>query len=86
MSKTAKIAVMVSGGGTNLQALINAQNKGIINSGKIELVISNNSNACFETFLYLFLELPKNLLFFPLNLIQAYLFLLIFNFLYYIKN
>lgn len=45
MSKTAKIAVLVSGGGTNLQALINAQNKGIINSGKIELVVSNNSNA-----------------------------------------
>lgn len=45
MSKKARIAVLVSGGGTNLQALINAQNKGVINSGKIELVISNNSNA-----------------------------------------
>jgi len=45
MSKSAKIAVLVSGGGTNLQALIEAQNKGIINSGKIELVISNNANA-----------------------------------------
>ncbi|MBR5439631.1 MAG: phosphoribosylglycinamide formyltransferase [Clostridia bacterium] len=40
-----KIAVLVSGGGTNLQALINAQNNGIIKSGKIALVISNNSNA-----------------------------------------
>lgn len=46
MSKAAKrIAVLVSGGGTNLQALINAQNKGIIKSGKIELVISNNAGA-----------------------------------------
>lgn len=39
------IAVLVSGGGTNLQALIDAQNNGIINSGKIKLVISNNSSA-----------------------------------------
>ncbi len=45
MAGKAKIAVLVSGGGTNLQALINAQNKGIINSGEIKLVISNNSNA-----------------------------------------
>lgn len=45
MSNSAKIAVLVSGGGTNLQALIDAQNKGVINSGKIELVISNNANA-----------------------------------------
>lgn len=36
---------MVSGGGTNLQALINAQNNGIITSGKIELVISDKSDA-----------------------------------------
>ena len=42
---TAKIAVLVSGGGTNLQALIDAQNSGIIKSGKIELVISNKSDA-----------------------------------------
>ena len=40
-----KIAVLVSGGGTNLQALINAQNNEIIKSGKITLVISNNNNA-----------------------------------------
>ena len=39
------IAVLVSGGGTNLQALIDAQNSGIINSGKINLVISNNPDA-----------------------------------------
>ena len=38
-----KIAVLVSGGGTNLQALIDAQESGIIKSGKIELVIANNS-------------------------------------------
>lgn len=43
--KKAKIAVLVSGGGTNLQALINAQNDNIITSGKIELVISNKENA-----------------------------------------
>lgn len=40
-----KIAVLVSGGGTNLQALIDAQNAGIIASGKIELVISNKEGA-----------------------------------------
>lgn len=44
MNKT-KIAVLVSGGGTNLQALIDAQKKGIIQSGEITLVISNNKNA-----------------------------------------
>ena len=41
----ANIAVLVSGGGTNLQALIDAQKKGIIRSGNISLVISNNSSA-----------------------------------------
>ena len=41
----AKIAVLVSGGGTNLQALIDAQNSGIIKSGKIELVVSNVETA-----------------------------------------
>ncbi len=44
MLKT-KIAVLVSGGGTNLQALIDAQNDGIIKSGQIDLVISNNADA-----------------------------------------
>ena len=39
------IAVLVSGGGTNLQALIDAQKNGIIKSGKITLVISNKSDA-----------------------------------------
>ena len=41
----ARIAVLVSGGGTNLQALIDAQQSGIIKSGEITLVISNNANA-----------------------------------------
>lgn len=40
-----KIAALVSGGGTNLQALIDAQNKGIIKSGEIKIVISNNKDA-----------------------------------------
>ena len=43
--KLTKIAVLVSGGGTNLQALIDAQGKGIIKSGEIALVVSNNPNA-----------------------------------------
>ena len=45
MSETAKIAVLVSGGGTNLQALIDAQKQGIITSGKIEVVISSKPDA-----------------------------------------
>lgn len=40
-----KICVMVSGGGTNLQALIDAENSGIIHSGKISLVVSDNPDA-----------------------------------------
>ena len=43
--KKARIAVLVSGGGTNLQALIDSQASGILSSGEICLVISNNSNA-----------------------------------------
>ena len=43
--KKARIAVLVSGGGTNLQALIDAQASGIITSGEIALVISNNAGA-----------------------------------------
>lgn len=39
------IAVLVSGGGTNLQALIDAEKSGIIKSGKIKLVISNKYGA-----------------------------------------
>ena len=45
MSQKTKIAVLVSGGGTNLQALIDAQNDGILKSGEISLVISNNEGA-----------------------------------------
>lgn len=45
MEKRVKIAVMVSGGGTNLQALIDAKKSGIIKSGEIALVLSNNKNA-----------------------------------------
>lgn len=45
LDKPVKIAVLVSGGGTNLQALIDAQQSGIIKSGKIELVIANNAGA-----------------------------------------
>lgn len=41
----ARIAVLVSGGGTNLQALINAQQSDIIKSGSITLVVSNKSDA-----------------------------------------
>lgn len=40
-----KICVMVSGGGTNLQALIDAEKSGIIHSGKISLVVSDNPDA-----------------------------------------
>ena len=43
--KTANIAVLVSGGGTNLQALIDAQKSGIIKSGRISLVVSSNPGA-----------------------------------------
>ena len=44
MAKT-KIAVLVSGGGTNLQALIDAQSRGEIPHGEILLVISNKEGA-----------------------------------------
>ena len=40
-----RIAVLVSGGGTNLQALIDAERSGIIKDGKIELVISSQPTA-----------------------------------------
>ena len=43
--KKAKIAVFVSGGGTNLQALIDAQKSGIIKSGEIVLVLSSAEGA-----------------------------------------
>ncbi len=43
--ETVRIAVLVSGGGTNLQALLDAQAAGSLKSGKIVLVVSNNPNA-----------------------------------------
>ncbi len=43
--KKARIAVLVSGGGTNLQALIDAEKSGIIKSGEIVLVVSNKTGA-----------------------------------------
>ena len=45
LDRKINIAVLVSGGGTNLQALIDAEKKGIIKSGEIKLVISNNDKA-----------------------------------------
>lgn len=43
--KQTRIAVMVSGGGTNLQAIIDAEKSGILTSGKTVLVISNKADA-----------------------------------------
>lgn len=43
--KCIKIAVLVSGGGTNLQALLDAQTAGILSSGRISLVVSNKKDA-----------------------------------------
>ena len=40
-----KVAVLVSGGGTNLQAIIDAVRDGKITNAKIDLVVSNNKNA-----------------------------------------
>ena len=45
MKNKADIAVLVSGGGTNLQALIDAEKSGILKSGKIKLVISNKEGV-----------------------------------------
>ena len=40
-----KVAVLVSGGGTNLQAIIDGIENGSITNAKIDVVISNNKNA-----------------------------------------
>lgn len=40
-----KIGVLVSGGGTNLQAIINSINNGFIKNAKIETVVSNKDNV-----------------------------------------
>lgn len=41
----ARIAVLVSGGGTNLQAIIDAEKSGVIGSGEVTLVVSSNPTA-----------------------------------------
>ncbi|MBO4769429.1 MAG: phosphoribosylglycinamide formyltransferase [Clostridia bacterium] len=43
--RKARIAVLVSGGGTNLQALIDAERNGVIRHGEIVLVLSSNPRA-----------------------------------------
>lgn len=45
MTEKIKVAVLVSGGGTNLQALIDAQSAGIVKSGELALVISDRAGA-----------------------------------------
>ena len=45
MGDKARVAVLVSGGGTNLQALIDAQHSGLIEKGEIQLVICNREGA-----------------------------------------
>ena len=45
LKKRARIAVIISGGGTNLQAVLDAQDEGIIKSGEVVLVISNRKAA-----------------------------------------
>ncbi len=45
LKNKARIAVLVSGGGTNLQAILDAEKSGIIHSGEVVLVISNNKDA-----------------------------------------
>lgn len=45
MSKRTRVAVFVSGGGTNLQALIDAEKRGEIPSGEIALVLASNDTA-----------------------------------------
>ena len=40
-----KVGVMVSGGGTNLQAIIDGVHSGVITNAKLEFVISNKKDA-----------------------------------------
>jgi len=44
-NKKTKVAVLVSGGGTNLQAILDAEKTGIIKSGEVMLVVSNKTGA-----------------------------------------
>ena len=39
------IAVLVSGGGTNLQAILDAQARGDIHNGRVSVVVSSNDKA-----------------------------------------
>ena len=43
--KKAIIAVLISGGGTNLQAILDAEKSGLLHSGSVRLVISNRKGA-----------------------------------------
>ena len=45
MSEKARVAVLVSGGGTNLQAILDAEESGIITSGEVVLIISSSKKA-----------------------------------------
>ena len=45
MQQKARVAVLVSGGGTNLQAILDAQERGELKSGKVTLVISDRPGA-----------------------------------------
>ena len=45
MLTKARVAVLVSGGGTNLQALLDAQREGRLSSGEIAVVIASNAGA-----------------------------------------
>ena len=40
-----KLGVLVSGGGTNLQAILDAIDEGMVTNTKVEVVISNNAGA-----------------------------------------
>lgn len=45
MTKKVRVAVLCSGGGTNLQAILDAEKAGKIPHGEVALVLSNNPNA-----------------------------------------
>ena len=50
-----RIAVLVSGGGTNLQALIDAEKRGELGEGKISLVIATIKNRIFGKLFSIFI-------------------------------
>ena len=45
-----RVGVLVSGGGTNLQAILNAIDAGAIRNAKVEVVISNNADGAVIPF------------------------------------